>query len=105
MFLYPARLKADEAGFTVIFRDIPEAITSGATRDEALEMASDGLALAMDFYLEDRRAVLLPSDARRGEMLIALPASLSAKVVRLNEMIARRTKSDDNVTDGGQARY
>jgi antitoxin HicB len=90
MFLYPARLRADEAGVTVTFRDIPEAITAGATRDEALEMAADALTLAMDFYFEDKRPVPLPSVARRGETLIALPASLSAKVLLLNEMIAQQ---------------
>lgn len=36
MFRYPARLKADEAGFTATFRDIPEAITAGETREEAI---------------------------------------------------------------------
>lgn len=87
MFLYPARLSADEAGVTVTFRDIPEALTSGATREEAIEMATDALALAMDFYFEDKRPVPLPSTARRGETLVALPASLSAKVLLLNEMI------------------
>ena len=39
MFRYPARLKADEAGFTVTFRDIPEAITAGAIHEEAIESA------------------------------------------------------------------
>jgi predicted RNase H-like HicB family nuclease len=52
MFRYPARLKADEAGFTVTFRDIPEAITAGETREEAI----DALATAMDFYFEDINA-------------------------------------------------
>ncbi|MFK4442075.1 putative RNase H-like HicB family nuclease [Caballeronia udeis] len=53
MFRYPARLKADEAGFTATFRDIPEAITAGETREEAIGMATDALATAMDFYFED----------------------------------------------------
>jgi antitoxin HicB len=90
MFLYPARLSADEAGVTVTFRDIPEALTSGTTREEAIEMAAAALALAMDFYFEDKRPVPLPSTARRGETLIAIPASLSAKVLLLNEMIAQQ---------------
>jgi antitoxin HicB len=64
MLHYPACLRADEAGITVTFRDIPEAITAGATLEEAIEMAADALALAMHFYLEDSRSVPLPSKAR-----------------------------------------
>jgi predicted RNase H-like HicB family nuclease len=67
MFHYPARLKADEAGFTVTVRDMPEAITAGATRAEAIEMAGDALATAMDFNFEDKRPVPQPSDAKRGD--------------------------------------
>ena len=90
MFRYPARIEADEAGFAVSFRDIPEALTSGATLEEAREMAADALATAMDFYFEDKRAVPLPSRARRGEELIELPASLAAKVLLLNEMVEQK---------------
>lgn len=89
MFRYPARLKADEAGFTVTFRDIPEAITAGATREEVMDMATDALATAMDFYFEDKRPVPMPSDAKRGETLIELRASVAAKVLLLNAMLAQ----------------
>jgi antitoxin HicB len=44
----------------------------------------------MDFYFEDKRAVPLPSRARRGEELIELPASLAAKVLLLNEMVEQK---------------
>ncbi|CAG4888742.1 type II toxin-antitoxin system HicB family antitoxin [Paraburkholderia saeva] len=90
MFRYPARIERDEAGFTVSFRDIPEALTSGATLDEAREMAVDALATAMDFYFEDKRPVPSPSKPRRGEALIELPASLAAKVLLLNEMLRQK---------------
>ena len=90
MFRYPARLKADEVGFTVTFRDIPEAITAGETREEAIGMATDALATAMDFYFEDKRPVPLPSDAKRGEILIELRASVAAKVLSLNAMLAQQ---------------
>jgi antitoxin HicB len=95
MFRYPARIEADEAGFTVTFRDIPEALTSGATLEEARDMAADALATAMDFYFEDKRPVPLPSKARRGEELIELPASLAAKVLLLNEMLAQKVSPSE----------
>ena len=87
---YPAHFEeAPEGGFVVTFRDIPEAITQGDTEAEALEMAADALLTAMDFYFEDRRPVPPASAPRKGERLIALPASASAKVLLLNEMLAQ----------------
>lgn len=85
---YPARFAhAAEGGYVVTFRDIPEAITQGDSLDEAMEMAADVLVSAMDFYFEDRRAVPTPSDPRRGERLVELPASVAAKVLLLNELV------------------
>ena len=98
MLNYPARVQRERDGHVVTFRDIPEALTSGATRQEALEMALDALATAMDFYVEDRRQVPLPSKARKGEDLVALPASVSVKVLLLNEMVK------ENVTPSRLAR-
>lgn len=86
---YPARFAhAAEGGYVVTFRDIPEAITQGDSLDEAMEMAADVLVSAMDFYFEDRRAVPTPSAPRRGERLVELPASVAAKVLLLNELVA-----------------
>jgi antitoxin HicB len=88
---YPARLKsAPEGGFVVTFRDIPEAITQGETEEEAIEMARDVLYSSMEFYFEVKRKVPFPSEAKRGERLVALPPSAWAKVLLLNEMLAQR---------------
>lgn len=87
MLNYPASLKPDGDGYLVEFRDIPEAITSGRTKEEALEMAQDALATAMEFYFEDKRTVPAPSKSKRGESLVELPPSLAAKVLLLNLMI------------------
>lgn len=84
---YPATLTPHDTGFTVTFRDIPEAISEGATLDEALDMAKDALCAAMEFYSEDNRAVPMPSDLQEGEYLVALPPSVWAKVLLLNEMV------------------
>jgi len=93
---YPATFAPDESGgFVVTFRDIPEAITQGDTEAEALEMAEDALITAMDFYFEDRRPVPLPSRPEDGERLIALPLSVAAKVLLLNEMVNQRVRPAD----------
>ncbi|WP_342705163.1 type II toxin-antitoxin system HicB family antitoxin [Burkholderia arboris] len=89
MLRYPALIEPDEDGFMVSFRDIPEALTGGKTVEEAREMAADALLTSMDFYFEDKRPVPSPSKAKKGEELVALPASVSAKVLLLNEMLAQ----------------
>ncbi|MDR0843055.1 MAG: type II toxin-antitoxin system HicB family antitoxin [Acidobacteriota bacterium] len=93
---YPAKFEsAPEGGYVVTFRDIPEAITQGDTDAEAEEMATDVLLSAMDFYFEDRRLVPMPSKPQEGERLIALPASIWAKVLLLNELVAARVSNSE----------
>lgn len=87
MLNYPARFQKERDGYVVTFRDIPEALTSGATKKEAMEMAADALATAMEFYFEDRRQVPMPTKARKGEDVVELPASVAVKVLLLNEML------------------
>lgn len=87
MLMYPARFQKERDGYVVTFRDIPEALTSDATKKGATQMAGDALATAMEFYFEDRRQVPMPTKARKGEELVALPASLAVKVLLLNEML------------------
>ena len=86
---FPVTLQFDDVdgGYVVSFRDIPEAITQGETVEEALAMAQEALEMAMEFYFEDKRAVPIPSKPKRGQRVVELPASLSAKVLLLNEMV------------------
>ena len=59
---YPARFEPDvNGGYSVTFRDIPEAITQGDTLEEARHEAVAALVTAMDFYFEDNRSVPAPS--------------------------------------------
>jgi antitoxin HicB len=94
MLAYPVTLKPEKGvgGFVVTFRDIPEAITQGETVKEALAMAAEALESAMDFYFEDKRAVPMPSPAKRGQHVVGLPISVSAKVLLLNEMIRQKVR-------------
>jgi antitoxin HicB len=93
MLSFPVHLEAaEEGGFVVTFPDIPEAITQGDNRAHALEMAKEALELAMEFYFEDRRPVPAPTKAKRGQPTIELSASLSAKVLLLNEMLAQKVR-------------
>lgn len=90
---YPALIEKDDIGYAVSFRDIPEAITCGNTIDEAREMAADALLTAMDFYFEKNRIVPMPSTPKKDEELVELPASVFAKVLLLNEMLAQNVSN------------
>lgn len=94
MFMYPITLTPDakDGGFVVTFVDIPEAITQGGSLQQALEAAKDALESALDFYFEDKRAVPPPSKAKRGQHVVELAASLSAKVLLLNEMVTQNVR-------------
>ncbi|EJN07805.1 hypothetical protein PMI40_01701 [Herbaspirillum sp. YR522] len=89
---YPAHFEPDTeaGGFVVTFRDIPEAITQGDTEAEALAMAADVLLGAIEVYFDEKREVPAPSSAKRGEHLVALPASVASKVLLLNEMLSQK---------------
>lgn len=93
MLEYPARLKAaSEGGFIVTFRDIPEAITQGESIEDALQRAQDALETALEFYFDAWREVPMPSAAKRGERLVALPVSESFKVLLLSEMVKQNVR-------------
>ena len=94
MLAYPVILTADkeDGGFVVTFPDIPEAITQGETVEEALAMAAEALETAMDFYFDSKRAVPMPSVAKRRQHVVALPLSVSAKILLLNEMIQQQVR-------------
>lgn len=96
MFNYPAKFTPEvDGGYSVTFRDIPEAITQGDTLEEAQAEAVNALVTAMEFYFEDNRPVPEPSKARRGEALVQLPPSVATKVMLLNLMLQERKRPVD----------
>ncbi|TBM14741.1 type II toxin-antitoxin system HicB family antitoxin [Hafnia paralvei] len=86
---YPIKFEHDETGWCISFPDIPEALTGGETKEEALSLAQDALVTAFDFYFEDQRPVPMPS--ADGDDFVDVPASVAAKVLLLNTMIATGT--------------
>lgn len=93
---YPALFtEGPNGGYTVTFRDIPEAISEGPTIRQAQEMALDALCTAMEFYFEDGRAVPAPSKIGTGETFVSLPASIAVKVALLNARLASGARPAD----------
>ena len=89
---YPVEIESDDDFFLVSFPDIPEAITEGESLEEALRVAGDALEAALEFYFDDRRVVPGPSRLKRGQHYVELRASVSAKVLLLNEMIRQKVR-------------
>ncbi|XUA17734.1 type II toxin-antitoxin system HicB family antitoxin [Citrobacter sp. OP27] len=90
---YPVNLSpAPEGGFVVSFPDIPEALTQGDTREEALSEGLDALITSFEFYFEDNKKIPLPSDVAQGDEFVEVPLSVASKVLLLNAFL------DANIT-------
>jgi antitoxin HicB len=92
---YPVRLRKDGKFILVRFPDVPEAITCGIDRAEALAMAKEALELPMEFYFDDMRPVPMPSKPKRGQAVVELSPSVAAKVLLLNEMLRQKVRPID----------
>ncbi len=80
MFDYPVTLTPDEGSVLVTFVDVPEAITFGADEDEALLHAIDALETGLSFYVGTRKALPIPSKAKRGQQTVRPSALECAKL-------------------------
>ena len=91
MRAYPAALIPDpDGGFTVTFRDVPEAITEGDTREEALLRAEDALESALAMYVAAGEGLPAPSAVELGEELVPLSALGMAKAALYDAMREQR---------------
>lgn len=88
MLSYPVEVIKDTNGsYLVTCPDIPEMASVGDDIEEALLEAREGLQTALEFYFDNRRAVPLPSKAKKGQYMVSLSVLQSMKVFLLNEMI------------------
>src|ERR1700724_2948940 len=87
MRAYLAALTPDpDGGFTVTVRDVPEAITEGDTRDEALLQAKDVLESALAMYIAAKEPLPASSEAEAGEAMVPLSALGTAKIALYDAM-------------------
>ena len=87
MVAYPARFTPEEEnGFSVTFRDLPEANAFGDDLEDTLLAAMYGLAVALEFRIRDDEPWPEPSPTLEGERLIALPVLIEAKLALMRRM-------------------
>jgi antitoxin HicB len=79
-FQYAVSLtSAEEGGYVVTCRDLPELITQGESVEDALEQASDAMEEVFATYLTEGMDFPEPSKAKRREHMVAPPPETVAK--------------------------
>ena len=84
---YAVRLTKDDNGtILVTFPDVPEAVTFGDTKEEALARAPDALATAIEIYIKDRRPLPEPSASKAAGPVVEIPPVMAVKVALYQAM-------------------
>ena len=90
IYAYPCNLTpGQDGGLVVTFPDVPEAITNGENRPQALEMAEDALAAALAGFVHERWEIPVPSTPVEGQELVAVPTVVAAKLALYSAMRAQ----------------
>ena len=78
---YPATLIPDrkDGGFTVTFPDLPEAVTQGEDRLDALEQAADCVEEAIAGRIRRGDPIPIPSKAKPAGAVVPVPPLMAAK--------------------------
>lgn len=95
MLRYPVALKKDGDTLLVTAPDFPEVGTFGMDRADALVRAADALATAIQGRISDREKIPKPSQARRGQVYVALSSLVAAKLALYDLMIKTGTRKAD----------
>ena len=96
IYAYPCELTPDEdGGLVALFPDVPEAITGGKDRTEALAMAEDALATALAGYVHAEWEIPTPSQPCANEELVAVPTVLAAKLALYTAMREQRISNGE----------
>ena len=70
---------AEEGGFVVTCRDLPQLVTQGEDLDNALTEAADAMDEVFAAYMHGGLTLPAPSKPRKGERLVSPPAETMAK--------------------------
>ena len=91
IYAYPCQLTPDEdGGYVATFPDVPEAITGGEDRTEALTMAEDALATALAGYVHEKWDIPSPSEPVEGQVSVPVPTVVAAKLALYSAMKVQR---------------
>ena len=88
-YVYPVTVTADGDGFGVTCECVPELVTCGDTRAEALARAEDALVTALSFYVDNDETIPKPPRHPIGLDLVVVPALAAAKLALHDAMLAQ----------------
>jgi antitoxin HicB len=88
-YAYPIEILEAPDGVTINCPDVPEMVTCGDTRAEALERAADALISALSFYTDEGKPLPRPSPAR-GRPMISVTMLEAAKLALHDAMLAEK---------------
>ncbi len=96
-FIFPAKFKHDkeEGGFIISFKDIPEAITEAETIEDGFIEATDCLEEAIAGRIDDGLDIPKPSQPRRSEHLISVPAHTAIKAALYLAMVEKEVNKSE----------
>lgn len=95
-FTYPALIETgDETGLVVSFPDVPEAITQGDDRADALVQASEALGLALLVYAREGRVLPKAGRSGIGATPISVEPEVAAKLAVLDAFRAAGTTKSE----------
>ena len=80
------------ADYVATLKDIPGSHHAGGNRSRSIGGGQGRSGDLPSISTEDNRAVPAPSKAKRGQPVVELPVSLSAKILLLNEMIRQHVR-------------
>lgn len=90
-FTYAARIEACAPDdYVVTFDDIPEALTGGASEDEAWTRASEALSVAIEGYLEAGRPLPARRAAAESERDVPVEPAVAARVMLVEAMAEQK---------------
>ena len=79
-FAYPAHLERELDGrYTVTFPDLPDAITQGEDREDAIAMAADCLAETIGARIVERADIPAPSPLEAPQVRVVVPIHVAVK--------------------------
>ena len=93
-YVYPCNIVRDEEearetgreAYVVTFPDVYGATTGGWSWEEAVEMAEDGLGVALSIFVDKRMDIPIPGPLAEGQVLIPVPLIVAAKLTLYTAM-------------------
>jgi antitoxin HicB len=96
MMRYPVKIEPDDNGTLLVTApDFPEVATFGDDEDDALQRAADAIATAIQGRITEREDIPAPSERRRRQRLVALPAIVCAKLALHRAMVESGVRKAD----------